>query len=347
MTIPTTTSETIESPDSERPHLGHRVSQHPLFVVTSALVALCVVFTFVNGPTFIGAPNLRNMALAGSIILILAVGVTLVIITAGFDLSVGSVLVFSGVVSVVAMRAIGDTGWTSALIGLVVALTSGAVVGAFNGALIAYADLNPIIVTLGTLGAGLGLAQVVTGGPDLNDVPTVMADFGLARVLGVPWVVVIAAVIALIAGVALRFTAFGRHTYAIGSNSEAAVRAGVRVRAHLCGIYVVSGLLAGLAGWLSLAVYGTTNISGHSLDALSAATAALLGGASLFGGVGTIGGTVLGNAIPVVLSSGLVIAGLQSFWQQAVTGVVLIGAVYLDRVRRLRLGGRRSRRRTK
>lgn len=342
----TTTTETTEVGDAVHLHPGRRVTQHPLFVVTAALVALIVVFTLVNGPTFLSEANLRNMALAGAIILILAVGATLVIITAGFDLSVGSVLVFSGVLSVVAMRAVGDTGWTSALVGLVVALASGAVLGTANGILIAYAGLNPIIVTLGTFGAALGLAQVVTGGPDLNDVPMVMADFGVARVLGIPWVVVIAAVIALIAGLALRSTAFGRHTYAIGSNSEAAVRAGIRVRAHLTGIYLISGLLAGLAGWLSLAVYGTTNISGHSLDALNAATAALLGGASLFGGVGTIAGTVLGNAIPVVLSSGLVIAGLQSFWQQAVTGVVLIGAIYIDRVRRLRLGGRRSLRRT-
>jgi ribose transport system permease protein len=93
-----------------------------------------------------------------------------------------------------------------------------------------------------------------------------------------------------------------------------------------------------------LAVYGTTNIAGHSLDALSGATAALLGGASLFGGIGTVAGTVIGNAIPVVLASGLVIAGLQSFWQQAVTGVVLIGAVYLDRIRRLRRTVRRPKR---
>ncbi|GAA1240043.1 ABC transporter permease [Janibacter melonis] len=342
----TTTTQTPASADTLTAPLGRRITQHPLFVVTTALVLLFVVFTVVNGPTFLSEANLRNMALAGAIILILAVGVTMVIITAGFDLSVGSVLVLSGVLSVIAMRAVGDTGWTSAIIGLLVAAASGAVLGAINGALVSYAGLNPIIVTLGTLGAALGLAQVVTGGPDLNDVPMVMADFGVARVLGVPWVVVVAAVIAIIAGMAMRYTAFGRHTYAIGSNSEAATRAGIKVKAHLAAIYMISGLLAGLAGWLSLAVYGTTNINGHSLDALSAATAALLGGASLFGGVGTIGGTVLGNAIPVVLSAGLVIAGLQSFWQQFVTGVVLIGAVYLDRVRRLGLG-RRSPRRTR
>lgn len=338
-----TTDQSPQGTREGRPSLRQGITQNPLFVVASALILLFVVFTALNGSTFVSEANLRNMALAAAIILIIAVGVTMVIITAGFDLSVGSVLVFSGVLSVVAMRSIGGTGWSTALVGLVVAVVSGAVLGAVNGALVAYAGLNPIIVTLGTFGAALGLAQVVTGGPDLNDVPGVMANFGVARIVGVPWVVVISALIAVVAAIALRSTAFGRHTYAIGSNSEAAVRAGIKVKAHLTGIYLLSGLLSGVAGWLSLAVYGTTNISGHSLDALTAATAALLGGASLFGGVGTIAGTVLGNAIPVVLSTGLVIAGLQSFWQQAVTGVVLIGAVYLDRIRRLGLGRPRRR----
>jgi len=318
-----------------------RVTRHPLFVVSSALIGLVVMFTIVNGWTFLSTPNIRNMALAGSIMLILAVGVTYVIITAGFDLSVGSVLVFSGVVSMIVMRGLGGEGWGTALVGLLVAVVCGCVLGYVNGFLVAYADLNPIIVTLGMFGAALGLAQVATGGQDLSGIPTVMAQFGLGRLVEVPWVVIIAAAVAVVAGVALHYTAFGRHTFAIGSNKEAAVRAGIPVRRHLASIYAISGLLAGLAGWLSLSVYGTTNIAGHSLDALNAATAAILGGASLFGGVGTIAGTVIGNAIPIVLANGLVIAGLQSFWQQVVTGVVLVVALYLDRLRRLR-SSRRS-----
>ncbi|WEK60774.1 MAG: ABC transporter permease [Candidatus Microbacterium colombiense] len=313
-----------------------RAWQHPLFVVTCALILLVVVFAIINGQPFLSQANIRNMFLAGSIMLILAVGVTYVIITAGFDLSVGSVLVFSGVISMIAMRQVGGDGWTTALIGLGVAVVCGVGLGWINGLLIAYAELNPIIVTLGMFGAALGLAQVATGGQDLSGMPAAMSQFGVGRILGIPWVVVIAAAVAVIAAIALHSTVFGRHTYAIGSNKEAAVRAGIPVRRHLTVIYGLSGLLAGLAGWLSLSIYGTTNISGHSLDALTAATAAILGGASLFGGVGTIAGTALGNAIPVVLASGLVIAGLQSFWQQVVTGAVLVGALYLDRLRRIR-----------
>lgn len=313
-----------------------RAWQHPLFVVTSALILLVVVFAIVNGQPFLSQANMRNMFLAGSIMLILAVGVTYVIITAGFDLSVGSVLVFSGVISMIVMKQVGGEGWMTALIGLAVAVVCGLALGWVNGLLVAYAELNPIIVTLGMFGAALGLAQVATGGQDLSGMPSAMSQFGVGRILGVPLVVIIAAAVAVIAAIALHSTLFGRHTYAIGSNKEAAVRAGIPVRRHLAVIYGLSGLLAGLAGWLSLSIYGTTNISGHSLDALTAATAAILGGASLFGGIGTIAGTAIGNAIPVVLASGLVIAGLQSFWQQVVTGAVLVGALYLDRLRRLR-----------
>jgi ribose transport system permease protein len=312
------------------------VSGRPLFVVASALIGLMAIFAIIDGTTFVSVNNLRAMGLAAAVNLILAVGITYVIITAGFDLSVGSVLVFGGVVSVKAMTALGGGGWDTALFGLVVALGAGAAWGIANGVLIAYAELNPIIVTLGSLGAALGLAQVLTDGQDLSDVPNVMLNFGTARVAGLPDVVIVALAVASVAGVILGRTVFGRRTYAVGSSKEASTRAGLRVRRHLTTVYALSGLLAGLAGWLSLAVYGTTNLAGHSLDALNAATAALLGGVSLYGGVGTVLGATLGTAIPAVLASGLVIAGLQSFWQQVVTGVVLVAAVYLDRARRRR-----------
>lgn len=262
------------------------VTERPLFVVSSALLVLLVIFTAVDGADFIGVTNVRNMALASGVNLILAVGITFVIITAGFDLSVGSVLVFSGVVSVKVMTAVGGQGWSTALIGLAVALVSGVIWGAANGVLVAFAQLNPIIVTLGSLGAALGLAQVIAGGQDLNEIPSVMPPFGIGRIAGIPWLVVVALIVALIAGISLRYTVFGRRTYAIGSSSEASTRAGIRVGRHLTAVYALSGVLAGLAGWLSLAVYGTTNLAGHSLDNLNAATAALLGGVSLYGGGG-------------------------------------------------------------
>ncbi len=144
----------------------------------------------------------------------------------------------------------------------------------------------------------------------------------------------IAAVVTVVAGLILHLTRFGRYTYAIGSNAEAARRAGIGVNAHLIKVYAIAGLLSGLGGVLSLAYFTTTTISGHVTDNLTAISAVVIGGTSLFGGRGTMFGTVVGVFIPVVLASGLVIVGVQSFWQQVVIGAILIIAVYFDQIRR-------------
>jgi ribose transport system permease protein len=140
--------------------------------------------------------------------------------------------------------------------------------------------------------------------------------------------------VALVFGVILRMTRFGRYTYAVGSNAEAPRRAGIHVDRHLVKIYALAGTLAGLAGFLSLARFSTTTLGGHSTDNLNAIAAVVLGGTSLFGGIGTIGGTVVGVFIPAVLQNGFVITGVQPFWQQVAVGAVLIAAVYLDQLRR-------------
>lgn len=325
--------DTGETPPAARPRVTS-LAARPLFPVIVGFLGLLVVFSAVNGDLFLATANFRNIALDAAIIVILAAGATYVIITAGIDLSIGSILVFAGVVAMKVMIWIGGDGWAVSLAGLAAALLAGAVWGLLNGALVAKARLNPIIVTLASLGAALGMSLVITDGQDLVDVPPTMIEFGGARVLGIPSIVLVAAVVAAILGIILAKTVFGRYTYAVGSNFEAAERAGIAVRRHLVYVYMLSGVTAGLAGWLSLARFSTTNISGHSLDSLNAITGVLLGGASLYGGVGTILGTVLGTSIPVVLANGLVIANVQSYWQQVVTGAVLVLAVYIDRVRR-------------
>jgi ribose transport system permease protein len=143
-------------------------------------------------------------------------------------------------------------------------------------------------------------------------------------------------VVALVFGVILSQTRFGRYTYAIGSNQEAVRRAGVNVDRHLIKVYALTGTLAGLAGFMSLARFGTTTIGGHSTDNLDAIAGVVIGGTSLFGGVGTILGTVFGVFIPAVLENGFVIVGVEAFWQQVAVGAVLIIAVYLDQLRRSR-----------
>jgi ribose transport system permease protein len=300
------------------------------------LVGMIVAFSLLEPESFATVDNLRNVATNAAILLVVSVGMTYVIITAGIDLSVGSVLVFAGVVAAKLMQEVGGNGWGTILAGLGAALVAGLAWGTLNGVLVTKARVPPLIVTLGTLGMALGISQVMTDGVDVRDVPPkLVTDIGVGRLFDqIPWLVVIAAAVALVFGVALSATRFGRYTYAIGSNAEAARRAGVNVDRHLIMVYGLSGLLAGLAGYLSLARFGTTTIGGHATDNLQAIAAVVLGGTSLFGGIGTVAGTVIGVFIPAVLQNGFVIAGVQAFWQQVAVGAVLIVAVYLDQLRR-------------
>jgi ribose transport system permease protein len=329
--------DTTDRPaDGEAPRLRDRLMSHPSSWILLILLAIVVAFSLLQPEQFASVTNLRNVAIDASVLLVLATGATFVIITAGIDLSVGSVLVFSGVVAAKAMEAIGGQGWGVVLVGLAICVACGAAWGAFNGFLIAKARIPALIVTLGTLGMALGLALVISDGIDVRGVPTAMVtDVGLGRVFGeIPVLVVVAAAVAVVGGVVLSATRFGRHTYAIGSNPEAARRAGIAVDRHLIKIYTFAGALAGLAGFLSLARFATTTIAGHATDNLQAIAAVVLGGTSLFGGIGTILGTVVGVFIPAVLQNGFVITGVQAFWQQVAVGAVLILAVYLDQLRR-------------
>ena len=300
------------------------------------LVALIVVFSALQFNEFATVSNLRNVATDASVLLVLAVGMTYVIVTSGIDLSVGAVLVFAGVISAKVMNAVGGDGWGVIILGVVVGVLAGLAWGMVNGVLITKAKVPPLIVTLGTLGMALGAALLITNGVDERDVPTKLIDtIGTGELFGqIPWLVVIAAVVALIAGLWLALTRFGGRTYAVGSNVEAPLRAGIAVDRHLIKIYALAGALAGLAGFMNLARFSTTTVGGHASDNLNAIAAVVIGGTSLFGGVGTIGGTVVGVFIPAVLSNGFVITGVSPFWQQVAVGAVLILAVYLDQLRR-------------
>jgi ribose transport system permease protein len=301
------------------------------------LVALIAAFSLLSFNEFFAVANARNIATDAAVLLVLAVGATYVIVTAGIDLSVGSVLVFSGVVAAKLMNSVGGNNWGVILVGLVAALAAGLAWGVFNGVLIAKAKIPAFIVTLGTLGMSLGAALLITGGVDEREVPfKLISDVGIGRIAGIPYLVLIALAVAIVLGIVLAQTRFGRYTYAIGSNEEAVRRAGVNVDRHLIKIYALAGTLSGLAGFMNLARFGTTTIGGHSTDNLNAIAAVVIGGTSLFGGIGSILGTVFGVFIPAVLQNGFVIVGVQAFWQQVAVGAVLIIAVYLDQLRRAR-----------
>jgi len=313
------------------------MSQYHTLAVAVVLVLLIVFFTIENSSAFFTISNFRNVSLDASATMLLAVGLTFLMISGGIDLSVGSVVVFASVVSAKAMEGLPDTLGT-ALLGLLVALAGGFAWGLVNGVLIAKGRLSPLIVTLGTLGAAEGLGNIISGGADLRTIPpSLTTGLGIGRFLGVPYLLYITFGLTLIAGIVLAKTRFGAHTYAIGANEEAARRAGIRVDLHRISLYTMTGLLAGLTAYLLNAYFGTTTITGHSTDNLEAITAVLLGGVSLYGGTGNMIGSVIGVFIPAVLLNGFTIINVSSFWQEVAVGFVLIGAVGLDRIRRRHL----------
>ena len=292
-----------------------RLARLQALQIIIVLAVIVVIFSILKPSSFLTVFNIRGIVQNTAILAVLGVGMTFVIITGGIDLSIGSVLVFSGVVADKAMAAVnGGQGWSSAILGALVAIGCGFGWGLINGFFVARAKVPPLIVTLGTLGMSLGLAEVITGGVDLRNVPTVMVNsVGFGNIFWqVPTLAVIAAVIVVAGIVILHRTRFGLYTYALGSNPEAGRRSGINVNFHLIKVYGLSGLLAGFAGWLNLAFFQSTTIGGQTATNLS----------------------VIGLFIPATLQNGFVIIGIQPFWQQVVVGAVLIAAVYVDQQRR-------------
>ncbi len=309
------------------------------------LLGLIAVFAVLRPTQFGSAYNLSMLAVNAAILLVLSVGQTFVIIAAGIDLSVGAVLVFASITSALVMLHLSGTsgttygttegGWGVVAIGLLVAVLSGAFWGLVNGVLVAVARIPALIVTLGTFGMALGFAQILTNGVDVRAVPETLVDsVGAGTLAGIPVLVLIAVAVAAVGAVVLHLTRFGVHVFAVGSDQEAARRSGINVRQRLIGIYVLSGSLAGLAAMMSTARFATTTIGGHAMDNLATISAVVLGGTSLFGGIGSVAGTVVGVFIPIVLLNGFVILGIPPFWQTVATGAVLVLAVWIDQLKR-------------
>jgi ribose transport system permease protein len=319
------------------------------------LLIIIAIFALFEGTSFLSLRNFNEIVIDSSQLLVLTVGMTFVIITAGIDLSVGSILILSSVVAAQVMVALSGTPEQIALfefpnqhvgipVGLAAGVATGLICGLVNGLLITRLQMPPFIVTLGMLGIALGLGQLLSGGTSVPNVPpAVQTDIGLYEVVAVDVAgqhlrltppVIIALVIALVAAIVLNRTRFGRYTYAIGSNAAASRRAGIDVNWHLIKVYGLSGLLSGVAGAMDLLRFGTASVGSHQADNLAAISATVIGGTSLFGGIGTIGGSVVGAFIPTVLRNGLVISRVPPFWQNVAIGAVLILAVYLDQRRR-------------
>jgi ribose transport system permease protein len=305
--------------------------------VFAALIIMMAIFTGLSPGKFLTINDLSLNAQTTAPFLLMAIGETFVIITAGIDLSVGFVLVLCGVVAGEYYLSNGgpNAGAGTIWVGAILGLATGAAFGALQGVAVAKLKMPPLIATLMGLGVAEGLSFLITGGHDIPSVPNLLiSSIGTGSFAGVQWLIIISFLATLLFGLILAFTRFGRYTYAIGSNPEAALRAGINVDRHLIKVYALSGLLAGLAGILNLAYYSTTTISGHPLDNLVVITAVVIGGASLFGGRGSMLGTFFGVFIPELLATGLIIAGVNQYWQYILTGLVLGLAVYLDQIRR-------------
>lgn len=318
---------------------------NPVFVTFLALAGIVVTFAVLAHGKFDTSTNFVLLAQNVAILTVVSAGTTFVIITGGVDLSIPSGIVLGEVFAVrfISFVKVGDgtgvdvagedTTATILLMGLAGALLAGLVLGVVNGFAVGYMRIPPLLATLATLGSGLGVALLMQNG--VNVATYALNPVASGKVIpGVPNLIVIGVVAVVLAGVLLHMTVFGRHTYAIGSNPEAARRVGLKVERHLMRIYILGGLTSGLAGYLSVAYFSTTSVAGHSTDNLQAITAVAIGGTSLFGGVGTIVGSLIGVWIPAVLQNGFVITGVQAYWQNVALGGVLILAVWLDQLRR-------------
>lgn len=289
------------------------------------LIALAVIMSWLS-PYFLSVSNFMNILLATSTIGVLAIAATYVIGSGGLDLSLGSVLGLSGVVGAAVAVKLG----LPTPVAVLATIAAGALAGLVNGLIITRAFVPAFIVTLGMLGIARGLALVISDGRVIYGLPGAMVYIGQGRPLGIPMPVIIFVGTAVIMHIILAYTRFGRHTLAIGDNENAARTSGIAVERHRLILYTLSGGLAGLAGLLFATRINSGDPTAGLTYELTAITAAIIGGTNLFGGRGSILGTMVGALIMGVLQNGLNLLAVQSYYQQMAIGGVLILAVFID-----------------
>ena len=317
------------------------------FYIALVVIALFVAFGFVTpNHAFWTIPNVISIGVNSAGLMLLAVGMTYVIASGNIDLSVGATLVLASVVAARVIIAVSGTPeevvagiypneMPAIWLGLLAAILTGAAMGLINGLLVTRLRVNSFVITLGTLGLATGLANVITNGANVPYLPlSLQTEIGMRRVLGFPVPLLIALALAIWAWIWLRRTTFGRHVLATGSSRRSARRAGVKTNRVVMGVFLLAGVMAGVAGFLDLTKFGTTAITGHETDMLQALSAVIIGGTSLFGGRASMGGAIVATFIPITLLSGFVMMGIPPFYQYMAVGGILIAAVYIDGLRR-------------
>jgi len=310
--------------------MGELVRRSGVFI---GLLLLCAALSFLT-PFFLTVSNILNVIRQTSIIAIVGIGMTFVILTGGIDLSVGSVLALSGVITAFCIV---NYGWSLAL-GMFAGLVIGTVFGLANGVAITGIGLPPFIATLASMSVARGLALVITGGRPIFGLPGSFSFWGEGSIGVFPTPIVVMIVAYIIAFAILRTTRLGLYCYALGGNEEAARLSGVNVKKYKMILYSISGFMAGLGGVIlasRLSCAQPLAGQGYELDAIAAT---VIGGTSLSGGEGSIGGTLVGALIMGVLRNGLNLLNVSAYWQQVAIGLVIAMAVAMDALRKTRRG---------
>jgi erythritol transport system permease protein len=328
-----------QEPAQSRFDLGKILLEGRAFL---ALIVIFVVFTILAPQSYPSVSNILVMASHVSVYAILSIGMLLVILNGGIDLSVGSTLGLSGMVAGFLMQGVklgGATLYPAVWVVVVVALAIGALVGLVNGILVARFKVAPFVATLGTLYAVRGLAELMTNGLTFSNLDgdpalgnTGFDWLGFQRILNVPIGVLVMIVVAVVVSLLLNRTVFGRWVYASGGNERAAELSGVPVRRVKIRVYVASGLCAAIAGVILASELTSASPTAGTSYELTAIAAVVIGGAALTGGRGNIRGTLLGAFVIGFLSDGLVIVGVSSYWQTVFTGTVIVLAVLLNAI---------------
>ena len=293
-------------------------------------LAILFIALAILSPHFLTLPNLSNVARQTAVINIMALGMTLIIISGGIDLSVGSVMAFSGIAGTILLQA--GLPLPMAVVG---AMAAGATWGLINSLLITQLRVSPFIATLGTLGAARGVTLVITDGLPIVRLPRrfgFLGDGNLLNVIPVPLAILLA--LALLTGYTLKYTRLGRYAFAIGSNREAARYAGIPITRYLVAIYCLAGAFTGLAAMIESSRLMTGQPTAGQGYELSVIAAVVIGGGSLAGGEGSVSGTVVGAFIMSLISNGSNLLGVSPFWQQVLIGSVIVLAVAVDELRK-------------
>lgn len=299
--------------------------------ILAALVIVVIAATAKNPNFLFSTDGWRDLLLTPSILVLVAVGQAIVIITRNVDLSVGSVM---GLTAYLTGRLFVDVPGIPIVAVVLAAVLLGAFLGLVNGALVAFAKVPAMVITLGTLYAYRGINVLWTGSDRINasDMPKDFLGLGTQQILFIPVLSIIAVIVLALAAWYLRNTRGGREYYAIGSDPAAAELYGLRVTRRVLSAFVLSGALAGLAGVFYAARYGSISSQAGSGWELDAVGAAVIGGIAITGGVGTVWGAAIGAVLLMTINRALPILGIPDFWQRAVVGVLIIGAIVLDRV---------------